>query len=73
MIVGNLNFKSIAITPYETEAILIVDPNAVLSGTIPLQGFQMVPGEYGKIRKSNRCVDLHEFSFNDRRQAIEAL
>jgi len=73
MIIGNLNFESIAITPYETDAVLVVDPNAVLSSAIPLQGLQMVAGKYGKIRKSNRCVDLHELSLNNRRQAIEAL
>jgi hypothetical protein len=73
MIISDFNFKSIAITPHETDAILVVDPNAMLSFAIPLQGFQMVARKYGKIRKSNRCVDLHELSLNNRRQTIEAL
>ena len=73
MIIGDLNLKGVSITPNETDAILVVDPNAMLSFAIPLQGFQMVARKYGKIRKSNRCVDLHELSLNDRRQAIEAL
>jgi hypothetical protein len=73
MIIDNINFESLSFAPYETDAALIVDSNAVLASTIAFKGFQMVAGKYRKIRKHYGGVDLHKLSFNERRQAIEAL
>jgi len=73
VIIDNLNFKSIAVAPYEADAVLIVDSYAVLSETSAFEGLQMVAGKYSKIRKYNRSVDLQELSLNERCQAIETL
>jgi hypothetical protein len=45
MIVGNFNFESITIPPYEAYPILVIDPYAVLAVTAPLQLFQTIAGE----------------------------
>jgi hypothetical protein len=42
MIVNNLNFKSITVSPNETNAILIVNPDTVLAFPITLQGFKAI-------------------------------
>lgn len=42
MVVNNLNFKRITITPNEANTILIVDADAVLTFPITLQGFEMI-------------------------------
>jgi hypothetical protein len=41
MIVGNLNIRSIWRIPVKTNAILVVDPNRVLSGSIFFQVMQV--------------------------------
>ena len=42
MIVNNLNFERITLSPNETNAILIVDADAVLAFPITLQSFEMI-------------------------------
>jgi len=42
MIVNYLNIFSISINPTEANAKLIVNPNTVLTGTVPSQQFQMI-------------------------------
>jgi len=43
MIINDLNFKGITISPDETNAILIVDANTVLASPITLQSFEVIP------------------------------
>jgi hypothetical protein len=43
MIVNNLNFKRIPISPNETNAILIVDADTVLALPITPQSFEVIP------------------------------
>jgi hypothetical protein len=49
VIVNNLNIKRIAIAPNETNAILIVDTNTVLTLPIPFQGFKVIPRKDAQI------------------------
>jgi len=42
MIVNDLNFVSITILPNKADAILIVNPDAILSKSAPLQRFQPI-------------------------------
>jgi hypothetical protein len=44
MVVGDFDVARIAVVPFETEAVLIVDANAVLARAITLQGFEAVAG-----------------------------
>jgi len=43
MIINDLNFERITISPNETDAILIVDANTVLAFPIALQSFEVIP------------------------------
>jgi hypothetical protein len=43
MIINYLNVKRITIAPNETDAILIVDANTVLTLPITLQSFKAIP------------------------------
>jgi hypothetical protein len=45
MIINYLDVKRIAIPPNETDAILIVDADAVLTLPIALQTFKVIPGK----------------------------
>jgi hypothetical protein len=45
VIVNYLDIKRIAILPNETDAILIVDTNTVLTLSISFQSFKVIPGK----------------------------
>jgi hypothetical protein len=45
MIVNNLNFKSITVSPNETNAILIVNPDTVLAFPITFKASRRLPGK----------------------------
>jgi hypothetical protein len=42
MIIHNLHLFGMAFSPHEADAPLVIDTDAVLSFTIPLQGFQSI-------------------------------
>jgi hypothetical protein len=46
MIIGDFDIEGIPVDPFETNSLFIVDPDAVLPGTITLQSFQTIPGRY---------------------------
>jgi hypothetical protein len=73
MVIGNLNFEGIAITPNEADAVLVVDPDAMLSCAATLERFQAIAGENRQIREQKSGMDLHEFSLNDWRNPVETL
>jgi len=56
VIVRDLNFKRVAVTPFEADPPLIVDPNAVLAFPVPPQRFEPIVGRDPKILKGNRTV-----------------
>ena len=60
MIVHNLYIESITFLPSKTDAVLLVDANAVLPGTIAMQSFQMVTRRYPKVLKHNRRIQDRE-------------
>jgi hypothetical protein len=72
MIVNNLNFVSIAILPNEAHAILIIDPDAVLSQPTSLQRFHPIAWKNGDIGECRGSMDLNKLSFNDGGQSIES-
>lgn len=58
MIINNLNIPGLVISPYKTNAPLIVDTNAALSFSIAAQRFQTITGRsaqivqpYGRIKR----------------------
>jgi hypothetical protein len=73
MVIGNLNLEGIAITPYEADSVLVVDPDAALSCPVTLERFQSIAGENRQIREQKSNMDLYELSLNDLRNPVEAL
>jgi hypothetical protein len=62
MIVYDLNFERITISPSETDAILIVDSNTVLAPPSTLQRFKVITGKDRQISQLVCCVNLHKLS-----------
>lgn len=60
MIVRDLNLVGIASLPSETNPILIVDPNAVLSAPFSAQSFQVIPSWNSKFADVSDSIDLIE-------------
>lgn len=56
MIIYYLDIMRISINPSETDAPLLVDPNAVLALSITLQGFELVSRRNSQIVQPNRGV-----------------
>jgi len=71
MIIDDLNFERVAVTPYEADPILIVNPNAVLSRAVALKLLQAIPGKYRKIRKLSGGMNLDKLSLNDVRKPVK--
>ena len=65
MVVGNLHVAGISILPDETDAVLVVDPDAVLSLPRAFQGFQTVTGNRRQIARRSRLVQMHELAERD--------
>jgi hypothetical protein len=49
MIIEDLDVPGRSVVPFETNSPLIVDPNAVLSASIPVQGFNPIARRNAKI------------------------
>jgi hypothetical protein len=54
VIINYLNFKRIALTPNETNAILIIDSDTVLTPAISSQSLKMIPRKDRQITQSTR-------------------
>ena len=60
MVVGNLHVAGVSILPDETDAVLVVDSDAVLPLPRAFQGFQAVAGNRSQIAQSSRLVQMYE-------------
>jgi len=58
MIIRNLYSARTAVAPDKANSILVVDPDAVLSGSISAQGFQPVAGWDLEIVERLRRIEL---------------
>jgi hypothetical protein len=65
MIVHDFHVSRVAICPHKAEAILIVDPNAVLPFPVAFERFQVVAGQRGQVLQSFRFVECREFPLSD--------
>jgi hypothetical protein len=62
MVVHYFNVIGIVIMPDEANPELIVNPDAVLSRPVPLEGFQAIPGRASQILQVFRRIQDQEFS-----------
>ena len=60
MIVDDLDIVGITVSPEEADAPLVVDPNAVGSGAIALQGFQLVARRDPKVLQLSGAVQVQQ-------------
>lgn len=65
MIINYLDVKCIPVSPNETDAILIIDADAVLALPIAFQSFKAIPWEDGEITQEVRRVQLHKLSLRN--------
>ena len=63
MIIDDLHFKAMPITPNKTDSPLIVDPNRVLPFTIASQGFQLISWRRGQNTQLRGCVELEQLPY----------
>src|SRR6266849_6577290 len=61
VVIDDLRLKSVSVAPYETQAILIVDSNAVLSSAASAKRFQLISWRHSQVVEHDRCVQNREF------------
>ena len=62
MIIHDLNVSRIPVVPDKANPELIVDPDAVLSLSVPVQRFEAIPRQRGEIAQFPRLVDLNQLA-----------
>lgn len=62
MVIDDFDIFSTRIRPTKADTPLIVDTNAVLTGTITLECFKVIAGWYLQIFKSTGDLDLSELT-----------
>jgi len=62
VVVGNLDIDSIPLIPAKADAVLIVDPDAVLPFAASFERFQPVSGKQGQVAERGCPVQLEEFA-----------
>jgi len=65
MIIRDLDVISVPVLPAKTDAVLIVDANAILPRSISFQRFQPIRRRRRNVSKLLRAVDLHQPSKGD--------
>ena len=65
MVVDDLHVIGIAVSPFEADAPLIVDPYAVLTSATTFELLQSIRGWTTEIGKSARVIDHPEFPKSD--------
>src|SRR3989304_8881488 len=61
VVIPYLHVVGVAFLPAEADPPLVVDPNAVLPGTVPFQRLQAIAGRNGKIMQGSRAVEIRVF------------
>jgi hypothetical protein len=62
MVVHDFHFVRFAVDPPETNAILLVDTNAVLPPSFALEGFQLIAGGDPQLVQNSHGIELIEFA-----------
>ena len=72
MIVNELHVLRVAVLPDEADAVLIVDPDTVLSAPIARQRFQPIAGKCRQVSKLASGVELLQLPLGDASQVLQA-
>lgn len=65
VIIDDLDRMRSVVSPNETDAPLVIDPDGVLSGSIPLQRFQAIAWRYPQRQQADGCVKHQELATRD--------
>ena len=65
MVVGNLDVISIPIIPAKANAVLVVDPDAMLPLAVSCESFQPVSGNRGQVAERDCPVQMDELAKRD--------
>jgi len=66
VVVCDFDLVGMAVLPNETDPVLLIDPDAVLSCSVPLQSLQVIAGGHLQFRYVPNAVDLVELSARNR-------
>jgi hypothetical protein len=72
VIVCDFDFVDIVLLPTKTNSILLIDPNAMLTFSVPTQPLQPVPWWDPQLREVLYAVQLIQFAPNHRPQSLWA-
>ena len=72
VIVHNLNFVSVALSPHEAETPLLVNPNAMLPLSVAMQCFQAIAGRSSQVAQFGGAVQLPKLSPGDALDSLKA-
>jgi len=72
VVVHNLHVVGVPVVPPEADTPLIVNPDAVLPGPIPLQRFQPIPADLCQIIQAGRCMETGKPRASSRFDASKA-
>ncbi len=72
MIIHDLHFVGATLGPYETDAPLLVDPDAVLSLSVTSKQLQAITGNCLQVRQRGRAVNHLKFSHRCPLEALKA-
>jgi hypothetical protein len=61
VIINDLYVKRISVPPYETDTVLIIDPNAVLSAAISAKRLQLAPRWNPQVVERDGCIQNSQF------------
>src|SRR5215210_7476010 len=72
MVIHNLDIEAVPPTPFEAEAPLVVDADAVLPLAVSVESFQAVTGDQRKIRQADRRVEGFQLAPSRPLEGLEA-
>jgi hypothetical protein len=65
VVVHDLDLVSITLHPPETDAPLVIDPDAPLAGTVTAEALEAIPRRNSEIFQGNRRIELPQLSQSD--------
>ena len=71
MIVDDLHIVSVPVVPDEADAILIIDPNAVLAAPVARECLEPVTRERRQVAEFSSCVQLLQLPLSDPRHLLQ--
>ena len=62
MVIHNFNIVSVAVNPFEADTPLVIDPDAILTFTVPAQSFKPVAWRRKQVLKRFGSMEIIKFA-----------